>query len=83
MTVSFGMMEPGVGLMQVNRPQVRNALDWQAMRAFASSVEEAQQALDLRVLIVTGTPEIFIAGGDLKALHHNTSRKTECACPAR
>jgi enoyl-CoA hydratase len=61
--------------MQVNRPQVRNALDWQAMRAFASSVEEAQQALDLRVLIVTGTPEIFIAGGDLKALHHNTSQE--------
>lgn len=74
MTVSLSIIEPGIGLLQVNRPQVRNALDWKAMQAFAACVAEAHRAADLRALIVTGTEDIFVAGGDLKALHHDTSQ---------
>ncbi len=74
MAVSLSIIEPGIGLLQVNRPQVRNALDWQAMQSFASCVAEAHYAADLRALIVTGAADIFIAGGDLKALHQDTSQ---------
>jgi enoyl-CoA hydratase len=66
-------MRPEIGLLQVNRPQVRNALDWKAMQAFEDCVEQAHAASNLRALIVAGTAEIFIAGGDLKALHSFTS----------
>jgi enoyl-CoA hydratase len=74
MTVLFEVFQHGIGILQVNRPQVRNALDWKAMQAFESCVEQAHGIPDLRAMIVTGTPDIFIAGGDLKALHRYTSQ---------
>jgi enoyl-CoA hydratase len=52
----------------VNRPQARNALDWESMQAFKEAVEQASRIPDLRALVVTGTQSAFIAGGDLKQL---------------
>ncbi len=59
--------EPHIGLLQVNRPHVLNALSWEAMQAFGEAVEAARLAAP-RVLIVTGSGRAFIAGGDLKQL---------------
>ncbi len=59
---------PHVAIIEVQRPQVRNALNWEAMHAFREAVEQAHQATELRALIVTGHGRAFIAGGDLKEL---------------
>ncbi len=56
-----------VGLIEVARPQVLNALSWEAMEQFRERVEEALAA-DLRALVVAGAGRAFIAGGDLKQL---------------
>lgn len=68
MTVTLTFPYPGVGLLLVNRPAVRNALDWEAMAAFAAAVEQAHATPDLRVLVVSGAGRAFVAGGDLKVL---------------
>jgi enoyl-CoA hydratase len=65
--VNYFRLDEGAAVIQVERPEVRNALDWPAMEAFASSVERAYREPGLPALIVTGTNTAFIAGGDLKA----------------
>jgi enoyl-CoA hydratase/carnithine racemase len=63
-----------VGLLIVDRPAVRNALDWEAMAALAAAVEQAWQTPELCALIVTGAGgQAFISGGDLRALHNHTT----------
>jgi enoyl-CoA hydratase/carnithine racemase len=67
-------LRDGIGLLRVNRPEARNALNWAAQEAFASAVSQA--AADaagkrplLRALIVTGAgDQAFVSGGDLKEL---------------
>ena len=70
MPVTFSLIETGIGLLEVNRPEARNALNWQDMDAFASCVEQARQTDGLAALIITGAGSAFIAGGDLKELHN-------------
>jgi enoyl-CoA hydratase len=74
MSVTLEMIEPHIALLRVDRPQVRNALDWESMTAFSQAVEGAYQTPDLRALILTGSEKAFIAGGDLKALRGATTR---------
>ena len=64
----------GVGLLQFNRPQVRNALSWSAMERFRDLVEKSYDDHELRTLILTGDRQAFCAGGDLSELHGNLSR---------
>lgn len=61
-------VEDGVAVLRVNRPAARNALTWEAQGAFARAVEVAGQDDRLRVLIITGTGDAFVSGGDLKEL---------------
>lgn len=75
MTVSYHPVASGVYCLEVSRPEVRNALDWETIAAFAHAVESAHAQNDLRALILTGQGQTFIAGGDLKALHAYTSRQ--------
>lgn len=71
MPIELTMLEPGIGLVLVNRPQVRNALNWEAMETFASKIEELHAHPDLRAVILSGAGKAFIAGGDLKQLHQH------------
>lgn len=65
----------GIAVLTVNRPEVSNALDWEAMEAFGEAIERTHKDKDTRVLIVTGQGDVFIAGGDLKALASFAKRK--------
>lgn len=58
----------GIGVLRVNRPEARNALNWEAQESFAATIAAAGQNPSLRVLIITGTGPAFIAGGDLREL---------------
>lgn len=72
--INYTVDGSGVATLTVDRPEVRNALDWNAMDAFAGVVDRASKTLDLRALIVTGGGETFVSGGDLKALAPFTKR---------
>ena len=63
----------GIGLLTVNRPEVRNALNLQAMADFAAAIEQAHATTELRALIVTGSGKAFISGGDVAELHGLTT----------
>ena len=69
MSVTLEIVEPGIAHLQVERPRVRNALNWQAMHAFAACIEQAHALPELRALILSGAGGSFIAGGDLRELH--------------
>ena len=56
----------GVGLLTIDRPSVRNSLNWAAQRQFAAFVDEAAQRDDVGALIITGRGSLFVAGGDIK-----------------
>ena len=64
-----------VATLIINRPEVRNALSWEAMEQFSQVIETASETADLRALIITGGPQAFCAGGDLYDLHKTNSRQ--------
>ena len=58
-----------VGIIQINRPHVRNSLNWAAQERFAELVTQVAQDEETRVLIITGAGEkAFVSGGDLQEL---------------
>jgi enoyl-CoA hydratase len=72
--VLFEVDNCGIGTLTLNRPEVRNGLNWAAMRTFADTVEQAHDRPDLRVLIVTGAGTAFASGGDINELQNYPSR---------
>lgn len=70
----------GVAVLRVNRPDARNALNWEAQDGFLVAVERAARDDSLRALVVTGAgDQAFVSGGDLKEL----SRHPEADAGAR
>ena len=64
----------GTALLTINRPDVRNALNWDAMHAMREMVEHLQAEPNVRVVIVAGAGDkAFISGGDLRDLHSAVS----------
>ena len=66
----------GVGVLTMNRPEARNALNWPAQAAFAAAVKAAGADINLRVLIITAVGKVFASGGDLKELAQNPDPET-------
>lgn len=66
--IEYQVEAGGIAILAVNRPAVRNALDWAAMRAFSEAIQRAAKTPELSALIITGRGASFIAGGDMKAL---------------
>lgn len=63
----------GIGVLTINRPEARNALNWRAQEMFAAVIETAAQDASLRVLIITAAgDQAFASGGDLKELSNHT-----------
>jgi enoyl-CoA hydratase len=68
-----------IAILQVNRPEASNALDWATQEGFATAVS-ALSTNPPRVLIITGSGErVFIGGGDL----HQLSQHPEPEAGAR
>lgn len=68
-------VQNGIGILRVNRPEARNALDTAARAAFAQAIQAAATNPELRVLIITGTGEAFVAGGDIRELAEQPSKE--------
>lgn len=73
--IEFTLDSNSIATLTVNRPQVRNGLDWAAMDSFAAAIKRVAEAKSIRALIITGAGETFVSGGDLKALAPYTKRK--------
>ena len=58
--------EAPLGWLIVNRPQVKNALNFEAWRGIVSAMEELNADPDVRVIIMRGvTADSFISGADI------------------
>ena len=54
-----------VGLITINRPEVLNALNMQALRELDTILDRVESDEDIYVLIVTGAGRAFVAGADI------------------
>lgn len=54
-----------VGLITINRPEVLNALNVQALRELDSILEQVENDEEIYVLIITGAGRAFVAGADI------------------
>ena len=70
MNIELEILQTEIAILRVNRPEVRNALDWNTIHAFGEQIEKIQGMDKLRVLILTGGGGHFISGGDLHELHN-------------
>jgi enoyl-CoA hydratase len=66
--ILFETVTDGVRLLTMNRPELRNALSWEAMQAFGEAIEQAADDPQVRALVITGSGGAFCSGGDLYQL---------------
>lgn len=64
---------PAVAVIQINRPEAKNALNTQVRKLLSEAVALQINNDDIRVIIITGGDEVFAAGADLKELADATS----------
>jgi enoyl-CoA hydratase len=63
----------GVGVITLNREDVRNALKAEICEELSEVLQLAEEDPEVRVVILTGAGEkVFSAGGDIKAMAENT-----------
>ena len=65
--VRLDRMQPGVAVITLDRPEVRNAVNWQSWRELGAALGEVSADPDCRALVLTGTGGAFCAGGDVKS----------------
>jgi enoyl-CoA hydratase len=62
-----------VGIIKINRPEVRNVLNWETWMELEDVLNRLHEDPDIRVGIITGVgDEAFIAGADLHMLKDRT-----------
>ncbi len=62
-----------IGIIKMNRPDVRNALNWETWMELEDILKHLRSDSDIRVGIITGVgDEAFIAGADLRMLKDRT-----------
>ncbi|MFM1651789.1 enoyl-CoA hydratase/isomerase family protein [Brevibacillus sp. B_LB10_24] len=63
----------GIGIITINRPEVRNALSAETLQEIVQALEETRENQEVRVLVFTGSGEkSFAAGADISQLHKRT-----------
>jgi methylglutaconyl-CoA hydratase len=58
-------IEKGIGLIALARPELRNALNAEVMRALSVTLDAMAGNADVRVVVITGRGKAFSAGADL------------------
>jgi enoyl-CoA hydratase/carnithine racemase len=61
-------LEDGVALVRLNRPEARNALSMPLREQLADHFIALTADDSVRVVVLTGGPEVFAAGADIKAM---------------
>ncbi len=60
--------EGHVALLQLNRPEARNALSPEMMEEIATTLEAFDPDPDIRCIVIAGSEQVFAAGADIKAM---------------
>ena len=60
--------ESGYALIQLNRPDVLNAINIKLMEELVTALEELDKDADVRCIILTGNDKAFAAGADIKEM---------------
>jgi enoyl-CoA hydratase len=69
----FEITDEGVGIITFNRPEVRNALNWDTWVEFEDVLRKLHGDPKVRVAVLTGAgDQAFIAGADLHMLKNRT-----------
>ena len=77
MSIDFDIIEDGIALITINRPDKRNALDPEHYAALSQAWQRVRDDPAIRVAVITGAGDkSFSAGADLKT---HIGRKTEPA----
>src|SRR3954453_18856283 len=73
----------GVATIWLNRPHVRNCVNWELLTQLGEAVDRAEADDDARVVLFRGRGGTFCAGADLNMLNseflHTTTRSIEIA----
>jgi 2-(1,2-epoxy-1,2-dihydrophenyl)acetyl-CoA isomerase len=64
----------GIVTLTLNRPQARNALSDEMVRALDEAFTAGERDASVRVYVVRGAGEHFMAGGDVKKFYANRSK---------
>ena len=62
--VGFEVID-GVAVLELRRPEKRNAVTWEMLEAILVHLESAARRADIRVLVIRGSGGAFSAGADL------------------
>ena len=68
-----------IAKLTINRPDRRNAMNDQTTDEMSDAIEDVEADDSIRVLILTGTGNVFCAGGDLQALRGGSELGTWAA----
>lgn len=60
--------QPGIALIQLNRPKELNALNKQLMEEVRDTLQQLDKNYSVRVIIITGNEQAFAAGADIKQM---------------
>jgi enoyl-CoA hydratase len=64
----------GIGVIKLNRPEVRNALDTQTLQEIDQALNQWEQHDGVKVVVFTGEGDkSFAAGADIRQLKHKTA----------
>ena len=61
-------LEGQVVLLQLNRPESRNALSAELMMELAAELERIDAERELRCVVIAGSDQVFAAGADIRAM---------------
>ena len=60
------IQDNGVAVIELNRPEVRNALNLELRQQLASTFDQLNHDTSVRCIVLTGGQEVFAAGADLQ-----------------
>jgi enoyl-CoA hydratase len=63
--IQVSKIDQMIARLEVRRPEVRNALHWEAMAEFSEAIKSLGEDPDVRVLLISGEGKAFISGADL------------------
>ena len=64
--LKISQQDEGILTIQINRPQVKNALNRNAVYELIAAIEGATNNSAIKVVVITGVGDIYTAGNDLK-----------------
>ena len=73
--VVISEIKDGVGLLRLNRPEAKNALNSALMDQLSEFLSEYDDSSDVGCIVITGSQSMFSAGADIKEMEELTYKK--------